>query len=89
MPDSIPAKCELMDVIYTYWSPRTRISIHFSMLPILSKLIMTSGTFFPVYVTDLLTTSNLVSISMCANYLKIDRKLSRHLTGTYLVITYR
>jgi len=53
-----------MDVIYTYWSPRTRISIHFSMLPILSKLIMTIGTFFPVYVTDLLTTSNLVSISM-------------------------
>jgi hypothetical protein len=33
------------------------------MLATLPKLLMTSGTFFPVYVIDLLTASDLVSIS--------------------------
>jgi hypothetical protein len=51
------------------------------VLSILIKLLLTIGTFFPVYVTVLLTASNQISNGMWANHLKIDRKLARYLAG--------
>jgi hypothetical protein len=55
------------------------------MLPILPKLLLTSGTFLPDYVTDLLTASNLASINILAKYLKNRRKLAQNPTGMVLV----
>jgi hypothetical protein len=46
---------------------------------------MTSGTFFPVYVTGLLTISILLCISMLVNHLKNQRKLAQDPTGMLLV----
>jgi hypothetical protein len=46
---------------------------------------MISGTFFPVYVTDLLTASDLAFRNTWANHLKNHRKLAQNSTGMVLV----
>ena len=63
------------------------LDLFISMMTILAKLITTSGTFFPIYVSDLPRTANLFFIDTWANNCKIHKKLAQELSGTDLGIT--